>query len=102
MFKKNSKLCFSWSFDYSNLFQTIEFYIHTARFSSRRNSIIKKGFLNIIKYIYAEEGNIIQHLKDSKNLKNNTDETIMISYDFQNGSYIKNVKENLKFNEKYL
>ena len=62
---------------------------------------MKKEFLTIIKNIYEGGGNIIQHLKDAEKLKNNTLETIMISYDFQSGSYIKNVKENPEFNEKY-
>ena len=62
---------------------------------------MKKESLNIIKNIYAKGGNIIQYLKDSGNLKNNTDEIIMISYDLQSGNYIKYVKENPEFNEKY-
>lgn len=60
-----------------------------------------KESLNTIKKIYERGENIIQHLKDDETSKNNTDEMIMISYDFQSGSYIKNVKENPEFNEKY-
>lgn len=62
---------------------------------------MEKESLNRIKDIYEKGGNIIQYLKDSENLKNNTTEIIMISYDLQSGSYIKNVKENPEFNEKY-
>jgi len=62
---------------------------------------MKKESLKIIKDIYERGGNIIQHLKNSEDLINNTYEIIMISYDFQSGSYIKNVKENPEFNEKY-
>jgi uncharacterized protein YbaR (Trm112 family) len=62
---------------------------------------MKKESLNTIKKIYEKGGNIIQHLKDDKTKKGNTDEIIMISYDFQSGSYIKNVRENPGFNEKY-
>ena len=62
---------------------------------------MNKNFLNTIKKIYERGENVIQYLKDDKNLRNNTGEIIMVSYDFQSGSYIKNVKENPGFNEKY-
>lgn len=62
---------------------------------------MNKKSLNIIKNVYKDGGNVIQYLKDVKNLKNNTVEIIMISYDIQSGSYIEEVKKNPKFNEKY-
>ncbi|MFA6409826.1 MAG: methyltransferase domain-containing protein [Gammaproteobacteria bacterium] len=60
---------------------------------------MKKNMLNIIKKIYENGENIIQYLKD-ENTKN-TDEIILISYDFQSGSYIKHAKENPGFLKKY-
>lgn len=62
---------------------------------------MKKDSLDKIKSIYVDGENIIQYLKDMGNLEHNTDEMIMISYDFQSGSYIKSVNEKPEFNEKY-
>ncbi|MFA5175257.1 MAG: methyltransferase domain-containing protein [Patescibacteria group bacterium] len=62
---------------------------------------MKKESLNTIKKMYERGENIIRYLKDNEIKKNNSDEMIMISYDFQSGSYIKDVKENFEFNEKY-
>jgi len=50
---------------------------------------VNKIFLNTIKKIYERGENAIQYFKDDKNLRNNTDEIIMVSYDFQSGNYIK-------------
>lgn len=60
-----------------------------------------KNALGIIRKIYEDGGNIIQYLKNSDNPEKNIGEMIRISYDFQSGSYIKNVKENPEYNEKY-
>lgn len=60
-----------------------------------------KNSLNIINKIYERGENLIQHLKDGDISKETTDEMVMISYDFQSGNYIKHVKENPEFNEKY-
>lgn len=46
----------------------------------------KKSILNKIKEIYEDGGNIIQYLRGKGN---NSIEDIMISYDFQAGSYVK-------------
>lgn len=62
---------------------------------------MNKKTLQAIKKIYQGGGNIIQSLKNHGNFKRNTLEMIMISYDFQSGSYIKETKENSTFNEKY-
>ncbi len=62
---------------------------------------MKKKSLNAIKKIYQKEENIIQYLKDSNKSKKNTREMIMISYDFQSGSYIKAVRKKPEFHEKY-
>ena len=51
--------------------------------------------LQKIKEVYANGGNIIQYLKSiNGNQSTNTIEDIMISYDFQAGSYIKQLSEN--------
>lgn len=63
---------------------------------------MKRKSLNVIKKIYERGENIIQYLKDNNKSKRNTREIIMISYDFQTGSYIKYMKENIKINEKYI
>tara|TARA_B110000037_G_C16716118_1_gene341073 strand:+ start:52 stop:384 length:333 start_codon:yes stop_codon:yes gene_type:complete len=57
-----------------------------------------KGFKNLgkIKELYSRGGNIIQYLKNLKDSKSNKTEDILISYDLQSGSYIKEVsKSNL-------
>ena len=58
--------------------------------------------LQKIKEVYANGGNIIQYLKSiNGNQSTNTIEDIMISYDFQAGSYIKQLSENPEFKIKY-
>lgn len=57
--------------------------------------------LQIIKELYAKGDNIIQYLKSIENRKNNTIEDILISYDFQSGSYVKNFFKNRAFNDAY-
>lgn len=59
-----------------------------------------KDSLKKIKEIYEKGQNIIQCLRDNKS-NINTSEMIAISYDFQSGSYIKSVKENIYYTEKY-
>lgn len=46
--------------------------------------------LQKIKDLYAEGGNIIQYLKDVNNRSFNEVEDILMSYEFQSGTYIKN------------
>lgn len=65
----------------------------------------KIKILNKIKNIYEQGGNIIHYLKklDGKNFHNFTSkEDILISYDFQAGSYIKGYRENdsIKFTDR--
>ena len=60
-----------------------------------------KDSLNELKKFYENGGNLINHLKNLNNSKRNSDEMIMISYDFQSGSYIKKINENPEFTEKY-
>jgi hypothetical protein len=48
--------------------------------------------LNKIKKLYENGGNIIQYLKSMDNNSMNSLEDILISYDFQAGSYIKYCK----------
>lgn len=61
----------------------------------------KIAMLNKIKTVYFENRNIIQYLKDIDGTKANSLEDIMISYDFQAGSYIEELKKNPSFKEKY-
>ena len=52
----------------------------------------KFGILSRISEIYKSGGNIIQFLKSLKGDSKNSLEDILISYDFQAGSYIEFVK----------
>lgn len=54
-----------------------------------------------IKEYYDKGGNIIQYLKDIDNRTTNTLEDILISYDFQAGSYNKDYINNLQMYEDY-
>ena len=54
-----------------------------------------------IKAIYAKGGNIIKYLKSLGDNKQNSIEDILISYDFQSGSYIKADAANPEFRIKY-
>lgn len=57
--------------------------------------------LNVVKQIYDDNKNIMDYLKNTKHSKSNTIEDIMISYDFQAGTYIKHFEENKNFAYKY-
>jgi ubiquinone/menaquinone biosynthesis C-methylase UbiE len=57
--------------------------------------------LNRIKQIYLENKNIIKYLKELDGAEINSIEDIMISYDFQAGSYIQAYKNNSSLKEKY-
>ena len=57
--------------------------------------------LQKIKELYSNGENIIEYLKSISNNKINTIEDIMISYDFQSGSYIKEFSTNKEFKEEY-
>jgi hypothetical protein len=61
----------------------------------------KINLLNHISKIYKNGENIISHLKNLSKNKNNSTEDILISYDFQAGSYIKYVKENKEYINNY-
>jgi len=52
-----------------------------------------------IKEIYANGENIIKYLKSINNNEQNTIEDILISYDFQSGSYIKRFSSNPEYKE---
>lgn len=54
-----------------------------------------------IKEIYAKGENIIKYLKSISNNQQNSIEDILISYDFQAGSYIKGYSKNPDFKEQY-
>lgn len=54
-----------------------------------------------IKEIYANGENIIRYLKSINSNELNTIEDILISYDFQSGSYIKGFSNNPEFKDKY-
>lgn len=57
--------------------------------------------LQKIKEIYAKGDNIIQYLKSIGNNDSNTIEDILISYDFQSGSYIQSFSKNRDYNDNY-
>lgn len=57
--------------------------------------------LQKIKELYAKGDNIIQYLKSIGNNDTNTIEDILISYDFQSGSYIQSFSKNRDYNDKY-
>lgn len=61
----------------------------------------KMKMLNNIKKSYLEGENIIKYLKKIENRKENSIEDILISYDFQAGTYIENFKKYSSFQEKY-
>ena len=55
--------------------------------------------LGKIKYLYFENKNIIRYLKEIEGKKDNSIEDIMISYDFQAGSYTEAYKREPKLKE---
>ena len=57
--------------------------------------------INNIKKYYDNGGNIIQYLKNIDNRTTNTLEDILISYDFQAGSYNKTYIDNLEIYQMY-
>jgi uncharacterized protein YbaR (Trm112 family) len=61
----------------------------------------KFGILSRISEIYREGGNIIQFLKGMNNEAKNNLEDILISYDFQAGSYIKGITKNPNYIKNY-
>jgi ubiquinone/menaquinone biosynthesis C-methylase UbiE len=61
----------------------------------------KFNILGRIKELYDRGENIIQHLRSFDSRKNNTLEDILISYDFQAGSYIGFTEKNSEFNSNY-
>lgn len=61
----------------------------------------KFGILSRINEIYQSGGNIIQFLKSVNGQSKNSLEDILISYDFQAGSYIDFVKKNPEYMENY-
>ncbi|NSJ91742.1 methyltransferase domain-containing protein [Coprococcus sp. MSK.21.13] len=61
----------------------------------------KIKILNRIKQLYLENKNIIKYLKELDERESNSTEDIMISYDFQAGTYVKSYKEDSSFKKKY-
>jgi len=61
----------------------------------------KMKMLNRIKQLYLENKNIIKYLKELEGRESNSIEDIMISYDFQAGTYIQEYKRNSSFKKKY-
>ena len=57
--------------------------------------------LENMKKFYNKGVNIIEYLKSNSHYKINTTEMIMISYDFQAGTYIKKALENPEWEKKY-
>jgi len=61
----------------------------------------KFKYLEKIKDIYLKGENIIQYLKSISNNEKNSIEDILISYDFQAGSYVQALSKNKEYNENY-
>ncbi|MBU3142320.1 methyltransferase domain-containing protein [Clostridium sp. CF012] len=61
----------------------------------------KLKILSRVKQLYLENTNIIKHLKETEGNNYNSIEDIMISYDFQAGTYSKAYKEDSLFSNKY-
>lgn len=61
----------------------------------------KLKVLSRIKKLYFENTNIIKFLKDLDGREHNSIEDIMISYDFQAGTYIEKYLANPKFTQEY-
>ncbi|AWI03679.1 methyltransferase domain-containing protein [Clostridium drakei] len=61
----------------------------------------KISILNKVKEIYLHNGNIISYLKKIDGAKNNSIEDILISYDFQSGSYDEEYSKDPILNDKY-
>ncbi|MDX2414095.1 MAG: methyltransferase domain-containing protein [Bacteroidales bacterium] len=61
----------------------------------------KFKYLQKIKELYANGENIFQYLRSIDNSSLNSLEDILISYDFQAGSYIKFLSQNSEFNNNY-
>ncbi len=57
--------------------------------------------LQKIKELYANGGNIIQYLKSIGSNDKNTIEDILISYDFQAGTYLQSFSKNQEYNSQY-
>lgn len=62
----------------------------------------KLAILNKIKSLYDNNINIINYLKEVNGKNLNSLEDIMISYDFQAGSYIKEYKLNPKWKNDFV
>jgi ubiquinone/menaquinone biosynthesis C-methylase UbiE/uncharacterized protein YbaR (Trm112 family) len=61
----------------------------------------KFKLIDKIKALYQNGENIIQYLRDVENRNFNTIEDILISYDFQSGSYIKQFYSHRAYHEQY-
>lgn len=57
--------------------------------------------LSEIKKLYSKHGNIINYLKKSSESQENSISQIMISYDFQAGSYIQHYRDNKELRESF-
>lgn len=54
-----------------------------------------------IKELYNSGGNIIQFLKNKNNRSSNSLQDILISYDFQSGSYVKEIENKAEYSKNY-
>ncbi|MFT6981249.1 MAG: ubiquinone/menaquinone biosynthesis C-methylase UbiE/uncharacterized protein YbaR (Trm112 family) [Crocinitomicaceae bacterium] len=57
--------------------------------------------LQKVKEVFSKNGNIIQFLNKLDESDQNSTDNIIISYDFQSGSYIKATAKNLEYNQTY-
>ena len=63
--------------------------------------MLKSDILNQVGKIYSQGGNIIQFINQLEKNENNTKEGILISYDYQAGSYLSNYKDKTERFHKY-
>ena len=61
----------------------------------------KLKFLNSIKEIYSKGGNLMEYLRNKDNSLQNDVNAIMISYDFQAGTYTEFAEQNADYINKY-
>ena len=68
-----------------------------------KRDIMSKSILSHIRKLYSQENiNIIEYLKKNERRAINNTEDILISYDFQAGTYIEKYRKNPKYRDKYL
>lgn len=57
--------------------------------------------LNEIRHEYTKNTNLIRFIKENISVEKDSTDPILVSYDFQSGTYIDGVKKNQEFSERY-